>query len=288
MITIILITFFYLVSVGFLTVLERKIIGIVQNRVSVFKFGVLGFYYFFLDFLKVFLKNFFSKGSKKISSVVFLLFLLILLLIISFNLLIIGISVKNTLNVNFLGLFIIIYLTLDSFIFILKIFFICTFKSKYVGISTQRLKLVYLFLEGIFIFTSLLFLVLGEFSSNFCYIIFVLFILGLLKSFRTPFDYMESESETVSGVLLELQGVGFLLGSLLEYGVIINNLFFIVFLLNLGFISGLFYLIFFIFITSFLRALVVRVRIQTLFYIIYQFWVFFTIVVFIIIVIFIF
>lgn len=220
-----------LITLSFLTLLERKLLGYIQFRKGPNKVGVLGLFQPFRDAIKLFTKErvIFRSINKYIfvlSSVVLLLFILIgwfrLLLFISdliFDLRLIYLFV-------FFGLG--VYLTMfigwasNSLYSVLG-----TLRGIVQSVSYEiRLILMItllIFLDKEFSFFSVRYGV-GIFSWLFNYnrILAYIFFVSLLGELnRTPFDFLEGESELVSGFNIEYSRGLFALIFIAEYGIIV-------------------------------------------------------------------
>nr|UBQ34409.1 NADH dehydrogenase subunit 1 [Homidia koreana] len=267
-----------LVSVAFMVLLERKVLGYVQIRKGPNKVGYMGILQSFGDAVKLFIKEQFLPSSSNFLiyyfSPVFSLFVMLLLwVLISFE----------SLFLNFMlgGLF----------------FFCCTSfgvytlmgsgwssNSNYALLGAMRgvaqtisyeVSMALIFLSLVFLVTEYNFfsVVSVQYLVWFIFLMFPIFLCWVCSSLaetnRTPFDFAEGESELVSGFNIEYGSGGFALLFLAEYGSIIFMSFLIV-LLFLGgglFFSGLIFLgVFFCFWFIWVRGTLPRFRYDKLMY----------------------
>uniref|UniRef100_UPI003001192C NADH dehydrogenase subunit 1 n=1 Tax=Myxobolus shantungensis TaxID=904554 RepID=UPI003001192C len=266
MFTLILLFFVYIFIIGFLTILERKILGLMQNRLSVFKNSFLSLYHFYLDFFKVFFKGNFGKEFKKFSNYLFLLVLIFLFNLFEFYFLIFGFKFDK-----FFFNILIIYLLIEGLIMILKILILNTIKSTYISITIFRIKWLYILLEGFFSYIIFFNLIILNYIKYYklnlqliLLLIFIFYIIILLKIFRNPFDFFEVESELTGGIVLEFKGISFLLWSLFEYSSIFNSHLFLIYILSLymksNIINYIFIFIFLLTLTFIIRGVFIRFK----------------------------
>nr|YP_009652407.1 NADH dehydrogenase subunit 1 [Sinella curviseta]QAU56478.1 NADH dehydrogenase subunit 1 [Sinella curviseta] len=232
-----------LISVAFMVLFERKILGYIQIRKGPNKVGYSGILQSFGDAIKLFIKEQFLPLSSNFLvyyfSPVFSLFIVLLLW---------SLTPFNSLMMNFMfgGLF----------------FFCCTSfgvytlmgsgwssNSNYALLGAMRgvaqtisyeVSMALIFLSLIFLagHYSLSSLVMSQSVMWFMFMLFPIFLCWvtscLAETNRTPFDFAEGESELVSGFNIEYGSGGFALLFLAEYGSII----FMSYLIVLLFLGG--------------------------------------------------
>nr|YP_010158042.1 NADH dehydrogenase subunit 1 [Physosmaragdina nigrifrons]QRG29989.1 NADH dehydrogenase subunit 1 [Physosmaragdina nigrifrons] len=239
-----------LISVAFLTLFERKILGYIQIRKGPNKVGFIGLIQPFSDAIKLFTKEqsnpYMSNFSSFYFSPVFSLLLALLLWIsmpfftymVSFNL-----SFMFMLSVSSLGVYCIMLAGWSS-------------NSNYslLGCLRAVAQTISYEVSLIIILLSVLFMMLsyslGDLYKYQEYTWFMMIMLPLClmwlvsclaETNRTPFDFAEGESELVSGFNVEYSSGGFAMIFLAEYSSII----FMSMISSLLFFGGDFYSYFF-------------------------------------------
>nr|YP_009731543.1 NADH dehydrogenase subunit 1 [Hypoaspis linteyini]QHQ98586.1 NADH dehydrogenase subunit 1 [Hypoaspis linteyini] len=221
-----------LISVAFITLLERKILGYIQTRKGPNKIFFMGLFQPFTDALKLF-----SKETMKLSwSNQYLFFMapfISFILMLSFWL---SINFLFSFNTNISNDF--VFIILVSSLGVYPILFAgWASNSKYATLGCYRNIAQTISYEVSFSFVILSILLfsnsLNIFKLNaiqnkslpFFMGFFILFILWLViilaETNRSPFDFAESESELVSGFNIEFGGTEFAILFMAEYGNII-------------------------------------------------------------------
>uniref|UniRef100_UPI00315D5CE3 NADH dehydrogenase subunit 1 n=1 Tax=Dicyrtomina ornata TaxID=1113191 RepID=UPI00315D5CE3 len=262
-----------LISVAFMILLERKVLGYIQLRKGPNKVGLIGIIQSFSDAIKLFIKeqffpdksNFMIYYFSPVASLFIVLFLWVLMPL-----------KMNTINLMLGGLF---FFCCTSFGVYCLIGSGWSSNSNYALIGAIRgiAQTVSYEVSMALIFLSLIFLVNSYNFFSFFYdqgsVWFVFFFLPiffcwytsmLAETNRTPFDFAEGESELVSGFNVEYSSGGFALLFLAEYASIIFMSYFVIILLlgglQYGFILNNLMGMFFIYSFLWIRSCLPRYR----------------------------
>nr|UPX88433.1 NADH dehydrogenase subunit 1 [Exorista larvarum] len=247
-----LLIIFVLISVAFLTLLERKILGYIQIRKGPNKVGIVGIPQPFCDAIKLFTKEqIYPMMSNYISyyfSPIFSLFLSLLvwlcmpmfIKLFSFNL-----GMLFFLCCTSLGVYTVMVAGWSS-------------NSNYALLGGLRavaqtisyeVSMALILLSFVFLIGSYNMLMFYKYQLFIWFMIIlfpmslVWFTISLAETNRTPFDFAEGESELVSGFNVEYSSGGFALIFLAEYAsILFMSLFFCILFLGSDIYSLMFYL----------------------------------------------
>nr|YP_010464274.1 NADH dehydrogenase subunit 1 [Lagria rufipennis]UUL71651.1 NADH dehydrogenase subunit 1 [Lagria rufipennis] len=256
---------FILISVAFLTLLERKILGYIQIRKGPNKTGYMGILQPFSDAIKLFSKE---QSFPFMSNLYIYYFMPMINLLISLFLWLSIPFISWFLNFNFSILFFLCISSLSVYCIMMAGW---SSNSNFSLLGSLRciaqsisyeVSLSLILMSLIFMCLSFNFVNIMSFQY---YIIFMFitlplfmmwFISCLAETNRTPFDFAEGESELVSGFNIEYSSGGFAMIFLAEY----SNIIFMSFISCLLFLSSTMFSLMFFLKASFLVFLFILVR----------------------------
>lgn len=236
---------YVIIGIAFFTLLERKILRYIQLRKGPNKVGLLGVIQPFSDAIKLLTKEMFKVGKSD-----YFIYLVrpVGIIVIMISLWIIIPIITNIYYLNYSILIVIIFLRFGRYI---VLFLGWSANSIYSIIGTIRSVSQIVSYEVRFIIIILILLILGEgyafinlirFQIYLWFVVWlfpvaVIFFLRILAELnRSPMDFIEGESELVSGFNIEYFSSGFIFIFLAEYGMIIFiRLFFIILFTSLFF-----------------------------------------------------
>lgn len=247
-------------SVAFFTIIERKILGSIHIRLGPVKIGIIGLFQPFSDAIKLFSKsiNNISKTNKFYWNISPILTFIIFLQILFF----LPIKIEN-LNNNMSLILLLFILGLPNFTMLWSRFFsfnkfsiirskrcISQLISYEIGLVLFIISMIFISIniniENIIIFMNLIYI-------NKFLIIIIVYILILSESRRIPFDFIEGESELVSGFNIEYSRCYFSLFFIYEYGIMLFFSLILRMILNFIILSFVIIYIFILIRSSFIR-----------------------------------
>nr|YP_010693853.1 NADH dehydrogenase subunit 1 [Tachina punctocincta]WCD42083.1 NADH dehydrogenase subunit 1 [Tachina punctocincta] len=273
-----LLIIFVLVSVAFLTLLERKVLGYIQIRKGPNKVGIMGIPQPFCDAIKLFTKEqtypLLSNYISYYFSPIFSLFLSLLvwmcmpmfIKMFSFNL-----GLLFFLCCTSLGVYTVMiagWSSNSNYALLGGLRAVAQTISYEVSLALVLLSFIFL-IDG---YNMLMFYKYQLFMW-FLFLMFPMFLvwfsISLAETNRTPFDFAEGESELVSGFNVEYSSGGFALIFLAEYtSILFMSMLFCVMFLGSDLFSFLFYikLMFISFMFIWVRGTLPRFRYDKLMY----------------------
>nr|YP_010026170.1 NADH dehydrogenase subunit 1 [Mattiphus splendidus]QOQ37008.1 NADH dehydrogenase subunit 1 [Mattiphus splendidus] len=269
---------FILISVGYVTLLERSVLGYIQLRKGPNKVGFVGLFQPFADGIKLFFKE---QTYPLKSNFIIYYFSPVFMLILSFSIWCLYPFLVNIYNFNYGFLFFMCCTGMGVYGIMLSGW---SSNSNYALLGGLRSVAQTISYEVSMSITMLCFMIF-VFSFNFIDFMlyqecvwFSLFSLPLLfcwmssilaETNRAPFDFAEGESELVSGFNVEYSGGGFAFIFLSEYmNIIFMSMLTVIMFMGCDLFSLLFYLkiSFFIFWFIWVRGSLPRFRYDKLMY----------------------
>nr|YP_011004824.1 NADH dehydrogenase subunit 1 [Leptomastidea bifasciata]WPT46965.1 NADH dehydrogenase subunit 1 [Leptomastidea bifasciata] len=271
-----------LVSVAFITLLERKVLGYIQIRKGPNKVGFIGLFQPFSDAIKLFSKETFLIFKSNYLFYLFsplfsMMLMLILWKLIPFNSLII----KNELNI----LFLLCIMSLGVYPLMISGWSSNSVYSLLGGLRSIAQTISYevsmiLIMFCIMILLESFNLYKFMYLQKYLYMIFfnmflsIIFFVSLLAELnRTPFDFAEGESELISGFNTEYMSGSFAMIFIAEYGMImLMMMIFFFFFLGSNIWGNMFYLFYMmmLFLVIWVRGTYPRFRYDNLMYLIWK------------------
>ncbi len=261
-----------ILSVGFITLLERKILSLFNCRLGPLKVLIWGVVHFINDAFKIILKEW---ANLYIINNLMYYFVPFLMLMVSFLVWVVFPLYKFLFLIFINSVLFILLLGLKSFILLVIGWSV---NSVYSSIRVIRIIIQVVSYEVRFILVILLFLmIIAEFNLIWFifyqyYIRFIFFRVGvyliyylrfLCEVCRLPFDFFEGESELVSGFNIEYNSLYFMYIYMVEYIDIFFICYFVVILFfNIDVLNIIFYLFILInlFLVIWIRGTYVRFR----------------------------
>nr|UPX88407.1 NADH dehydrogenase subunit 1 [Melanagromyza aenea] len=267
-----------LVSVAFLTLLERKVLGYIQIRKGPNKVGLTGIFQPFCDAIKLFTKE---QTYPLMSNYIFYYFCPVLSLFLS---LIVWACIPMTIKLFSFNLGVLFFLCCTS----LGVYTVMgsgwSSNSNYALLGALRavaqtisyeVSMALLLLSFILLIGNYNFLSFYKFQK-FIWFMFLMLPLVvvwlsicLAETNRTPFDFAEGESELVSGFNIEYSSGGFALIFMAEYAsILFMSMLFSIMFLGSNLLSIFFYLkmVFIAFLFIWVRGTLPRFRYDKLMY----------------------
>nr|YP_009131559.1 NADH dehydrogenase subunit 1 [Pelecinus polyturator]AIW82477.1 NADH dehydrogenase subunit 1 [Pelecinus polyturator] len=254
-----------LLSVAFLTLFERKLLGLIQLRKGPEKVSFLGMMQPFSDAMKLLLKEMFflmkSMNLYYLLSPIFMFTLMLFMWLVCpfyYNLYFMSMGVMIFFVCLSMGVYSLVisswasnsmYSLLGSMRSIIQTI---SYEISIIMMMFMMIMLVesFNFIDYMFMQINLWFMIYLFFISMFFYIMLI------MELNRTPFDFSEGESELVSGFNIEYMSSLFVLIFLSEYGMII----FMMMIYEMMFMGGKIYLFSFYLILMFLVMMIILIR----------------------------
>ena len=268
-----LLVLFILQSTAFFTLLERHLLGLTQMRFGPKKLSFFGLLQPIIDGLKLCKKEqllIFNCPFSVFFGITVLSFVLLFLefIILPYS--------YSFLYYFFSYLFLLIILGINVYFILLAGIFS---KNKYAYIGSIRSRVSNVSFEVCFSLLVLIFILIQKSYCinsyyNFSYLLlfFCVLLVVIVDLARVPFDYAESESELVRGFNTEYSSVGFVLFFLKEYS---SFIFFSIYLTSTFFNINYIFVIFILYLVTYIRSSLPRVRYDKMMILIWCILVFF-------------
>nr|QTF76098.1 NADH dehydrogenase subunit 1 [Rhipiphorothrips cruentatus] len=260
-----------LISVAFLTLNERKILSLMQNRIGPNKLGIMGIIQPMSDAVKLYTKEY---NNPTLSNKMLFFLFPIMSIFIALNILFIFPTFKSIFTIKFSLMMLLLFLGLGVYP---TLFMGWSSNSSYSNIGSIRsvaqtisyeISLSFIILPMFLIYKSMTFYKFEKIQSlswNFFLLpTMIMWVISCLAELnRTPFDLAEAESELVSGFNTEFSGGKFAIIFMAEYlMIIILSMFTSMMFFNLKMNSPMFIILsnFMMFFFIWMRATLPRMR----------------------------
>lgn len=268
-----------IVGVAFLTLLERKVLGYIQNRKGPNKVGLIGIMQPFRDAIKLLRKEVFFVFKSNynlyyISPMAIFVIIIIIWILYPY--------ITNIYFINYSLLLIFIFMSVMRYIVVClgwssnSIYSIIGSIRSVSQILSYEVRFILIILILIIMRESYSFMDFMYFQYYIWYIIylyplFLIFYIRVLAELnRRPIDFIEGESELVSGFNVEYFRGGFTLIFLSEYGIIMYFRLIIIFLfinlIDISYVYSVIIINFICFRIIIIRGLLPRIRYDELIY----------------------